>query len=88
MYKFHYDYIQNKCGNKSKLLFTLLLFLVSEIKTENVYDYYSKNKEIFSNRSAKSKRYNDSNVLIVGKMKDKMGSVPFDQVFESKPELH
>lgn len=88
MYKFHYDYIQNKCGNKSKLLFTLLLFLVSEIKTENVYDYYSKNKEIFNNRSDKSKRYDDSNVLIVGKMKDKIGSVPFDQVFESKPKLH
>ena len=36
MYKFHYDYIKNRYGNKSKLLFTDIDSLMYEIKTENV----------------------------------------------------
>ena len=57
MYEFHYDYIKNKYGNKSRLLFTDTDSLAYKIETENVYDDFSKNKEMFdfSNFSAKSK---------------------------------
>ena len=43
-----------------------------EIKTEDIYDDFSKDIEMFdfSNYSAKSKYYDDSNKLVVGKMKD------------------
>ena len=43
-----------------------------EIKTEDVYGGFSKDKEIvdFSNYNAKSKYYGDSNKLVVGKIKD------------------
>ena len=43
-----------------------------EIKTEDVYEGFSKHKEMFdfSNFSAKSKYYDDSNKLMAGKMKD------------------
>ena len=43
-----------------------------EIKTEDVYENFSKDKEMFnfSNYSAKSK-YDDSNKLVLGKMKMK-----------------
>ena len=60
MYKFHYDYIKNKYDNKSKLLFTNNDGLMYEIKTEEVYEDFSSNKEIFnfSNYSTKSKYYN------------------------------
>ena len=60
MYKFHYDYIKNKYDNKSKLLFTNNDGLMYEIKTEEVYEDFSSNKEIFnfSNYSPKSKYYN------------------------------
>ena len=44
MYEFHYDYIKNKCENKSKLLFGDTDSLSQEIKTENVYEYFSSNK--------------------------------------------
>ena len=47
--------------------------LVYEIETKNVYDDFSKNKEIFdfSNYSVKSKYYHDLNELAFGKMKMK-----------------
>ena len=53
MYNFHYHYIKNKYGNKSKLLFTDTDSLMYEIKTEEIFD--------FSNYSTKSKYYHNSN---------------------------
>ena len=47
MYEFHYDYIKNKYDNKSKLLFTDTDSLMYEIKTEDVYEDFSSNKEMF-----------------------------------------
>ena len=45
MYEFHYDYIKNKYHKKSKLLFTHILMY--KIKTEDVYEDFSSNKEMF-----------------------------------------
>ena len=52
-----------------------------EIKSEDVYEGFRKDKEIFhfSNYSAKSKYYDDSNKLIVGKMVDKTGAVAIEK---------
>ena len=47
IYKFHYNYIKHKYGNNSRLLFTDIYSLVYEIKTEDVYEYFSKDKQIF-----------------------------------------
>ena len=60
-YEFHYDYIKNKYGNKSKLLFTDTDSLMYETKAENVYEDFSSNKEMFdlSNHSVKSKYYDN-----------------------------
>ena len=67
MYEFHYDYIKNKYDNKSKLLFTDTDSFMYEIKTENVYEGFSSNKEIFdfSNYLTESKYYDDSNKLVI-----------------------
>ena len=46
-YEFHYDYVKNKYGNNSRLLFTDTDSLVYEIKTEDVYEDYNKDKKIF-----------------------------------------
>ena len=72
MYQFHYDYIKNKYDSNSKLLLTDTDTLMHEIKTEDVYEDFSNNKEMFnfSNYSSKSKYYNNSNKLVVFKMKD------------------
>ena len=47
MYEFHYDYIKNKYGNNSKLLFTDADSLLYEIKIRDVYEDFSKDKEMF-----------------------------------------
>ena len=48
MYEFHYNYIKNKYGNNSRLLFTDTDSLMYEIKTENVYEGFSNDKEMFN----------------------------------------
>ena len=47
MYEFHYDYIKNKYGNNSRLLFTDTDSLMYEIKTKDVYEDFSNNTEMF-----------------------------------------
>ena len=90
MYEFHYDYIKNKYDNKSKLLFTYTDSLVYEIKTEDVYEDFSRNKEMFrfSNYSANSKYYDDSNKLVIGKMKDETGGVAIKESVGLKPKMY
>ena len=63
MNQFHYDYIKNKYGTNSGLLFIYTDSLMYEIKTEAVYEDFSNNKEMFdlSNYSTKSKHYDNSN---------------------------
>ena len=77
MYKFHFDYIKKRYGNNSRLLFIDTDSLMYEIKTEDIYEDFSKVKEMFefSNYSAESKYYDDSDNLVVGKMKDKTGGI-------------
>ena len=67
MYVFHYDYIKNKCRNYySRLLLNDTDSLMYEIQTEDVYEYFSKDKEMFdfSNYSPKLK-YDESNKLVM-----------------------
>ena len=73
MYKFHYDY-------KSKLLF----------KTEDVYEDFSSDKEMFdfSNYSTKLKYYDNSNKLVIGKMKDETASTVIEGFVGLKPMMY
>ena len=63
IYEFHSDYIKIKYGNNSTLLFTDSDSLMYEIKTEDIFEDFSNNKEMFdfSNYSVKSKFYDGSN---------------------------
>ena len=56
---------------------------INTVKTQDyysLYEYFSKDKEMFnlSNYSAKSKYYDNSNKLVVGKMKDETGGVAIE----------
>ena len=90
MFEFHYDYIKNKYGEKLRLLFTDNESLVYEIETENIYDGFNNNKEMFdfSNYSTKSKYYDNSNALVVGKRKYEMGGVAIEEFVELKPKIY
>ena len=72
MYKFHYDRVKNQYSNNLTLLFMYTDILMYKIKTEDLYKELSKDKKIFyfSNSSAKLKYFDDSNKLMVRKMKD------------------
>ena len=61
-----------------------------EIKTEHVYEDFSSNKEIFdfSNYSTKSKYYDSSNRLIIGKMRDETRSVTIEEFVGLKPKMY
>ena len=72
MYEFHYDYIENKYSNNSRLLFTDTDSLMYKIKTKDVYEGLSNDKQMFDfiNYSSKSKYYENSNKLVAGKLKN------------------
>ena len=77
MYEFRYDYVKNIYGSKSKLLFLDTDSLMYEIKTKDVCEVLTAIKKMFSfsNYSTKSKYYNNSNKLVIGKIKDENGGV-------------
>ena len=90
MYEFHCDYLKNIYENKSKLLFTDTDSLMYEIKTEDVYEDFSSNEEMFdfSNYSTKSKYYDNSNKLVIGKIKGKTGGVAIEEFAGLKPKMY
>ena len=90
MYEFHYDYIKNKYDSNPRLLFTDIHCLIYEIKTEDVYGDFSNNKEMFDfyNYSHASKYYDDSNKLVVGKMKDETTGVAIKEFSKLKPKTY
>ena len=73
IYNFYQDYIKNKYDNNSRLLFTDTHRLMYEIKTEDVYEDFSSDKERFDfgNYSTKSKYCDNSSKLVISKTKDK-----------------
>ena len=69
LFKFHYKYIKNKYS--AKLLFTDTGSLVHETKTEDVYEDFYKDKNLFdfSDYPQHSKFFDAANKIVIGKMK-------------------
>ena len=59
-----------------------------EIKTEDVYEDFSSDKEMFdfSNYTIKSKYYDNSNKLVISKMKDETADVPITEFVGFRPK--
>ena len=70
MYEFHYKYIKNKFD--AKFLFTDTDSLVYEIKTEDVYEDFYLDKDLFdlSDYPLHSKFFDPVNQKVIGEMKD------------------
>ena len=90
MNEFYYDYIKNKYGKNSRLLVTDSDSLTYAIKTENVYEGFSKYKEMFdfNNYATESKYYDNSNKVLAGKMKDEITGAAVKEMFRLKPETY
>ena len=90
MCEFHHNYIKNICNYKSKLLFTDTDSLMYEIKTDDFYEDFSCNKEMFdfSNYSTKSKYDDDSNKLVIRKMKDETDGVASEEFLGLKAKMY
>ena len=67
MYEFHYDSIKNMVTTQDYYSLTMTTW-----RMKRVYEDFSEEKEMFdfSYYSGKSKYYNNSNKLVVDKMKD------------------
>ena len=60
-----------------------------EIKSEDIYEDFGSHKELFDfiNYSTKSKYYDNSNKLVIGKMKDETASVTIKEFVGLKPKM-
>ena len=78
MYDFHYNYIKKKYGSNATLLFTDTDSLTYDIKTEDLYSDFGKDKEKFdfSNFNENSEFYDPTNKRVIGKMKDETAGIP------------
>ena len=90
MCEFHYDYIKSKYSNNSRLLFTDTDSSMCKMKSKAVYKDFSKDKKMIhlSNYSTKLKYYNDSNKLLVDKMKAKTADVATKEFEGLKTKMH
>ena len=77
MYDFHYGYIKRRYGNKAQLLFTDTDSLTYEIETDDVYQDFWKDKDMFDNSdyNKDSPFFYDDNKKVIGKMKDEAAGV-------------
>ena len=89
MYKFRHYYIKNKYDNNSRLVFLNTYSLMHETKMEDAFDF-SKDRKMFdfSNYLAKSKHYDNSNKLVVGKMEYEIGGVAIEELTVLKPKIY
>ena len=79
-----------KTNMVTKLLFTDTDSLRYELKTDDVYEDFSSNKEMFdfSNYSTKSKYHEDSNKIVIGKMKDETAGVVIEEFVGLRPKMY
>ena len=89
MYESHHGNNKNKYCNNSRPSFTDTDSFEYEIKTEDLSEDFSKDKEVFgfSNYSIKSKYYDDSNILIVLKLKGQTDDIAIEPFFGLKPKM-
>ena len=75
MYDFHYNFIKKNFS--AELLFTDTDSLTYEIKSENNYEDFYKQKDLFDyiNYSKDSKFFDESNNKVIGKIKYGFGGI-------------
>ena len=90
MYDFHYNYIKNKYGDKSKLLFTDTDSLTYEIEAEDVYQNFWNDKDKFDNSDypESSPYFDKTNKKVIGKFKDEAAGVPIVEFIGLRSKMY
>jgi len=90
MYDFHYNYIKEKYGNKAKLLFTDTDSLTYEIETEDVYQDFWNNKDLFDNSDypESSPYFDNRNKKIIGKFKDEACGISITEFIGLRSKMY
>ena len=88
MYDFHYNFIKKNFD--AELLFTDTDSLTYEIKSENVYEEFFKWKDLFdfSNYSKDSNFFDETNIKLIGKMKDEFREVIVTEFVGLKSKMY
>ncbi len=93
MYRFHYDYVKPKWGDKAKLLFTDTDSLCYEIQTDDVYKDISENVSEWFDTSNYDKNHPSGipagkNKKVIGFYKDECGGIPVTEFVGLKPKSY
>ena len=88
MYDLHQSFIKKQFD--AKLLFTDTDSLISEIKSEDVYEKFFNYKYFFdfSNYPKDSKFFDLTNKKVIGKMKDESEGKAIDEFVRLKSKMH
>ena len=89
-FRFHYNVIKAKYGDRASLLFTDTDSLVYSIQTEDLYQDMWNDKHLYdlSDYPTDSNFYEDTNKKVVGKMKDEVPSGIVAEVVALKPKVY
>ena len=90
MYDFHYNYIKSKYGDKTRLLFTDTDSLTYEIKADDVYQDFWKDKHLFDNSdyTKNSPFFDNSNKKVIGKFKDEAEGIPITELVGLRSKMY
>ena len=90
MYDFHYNYIKEKYGDKSKLLFTDTDSLTYEIEAEDVYRDFWDDKDRFDNSDypENSPYFDKTNKKVIGKFKDEAAGIPITEFVGLRSKMY
>ncbi|XP_068691018.1 uncharacterized protein [Montipora foliosa] len=90
MYDFHYNYMKQKYGSKTKLLFTDTDSLTYEIETNDVYQDFWNNKDKFDNSdySQDSQYFDRTNKKVIGKFKDETAGMPITEFVGLRSKMY
>ena len=85
MYDFHYNFIKKNFN--AELLFTDTDSLAYEIKSKNVYEEFKICSILVIIRKIQS-FFDNTNINVIGKMKDEFGGVIIDEFIGLKPNMY
>ena len=90
MYKFHYDEMRSRYGDRARLLFTDTDSLAYEIRTKDWYQDMANMLPLMdtSNYPQDNQLYSDANKKVIGKMKDETAGQPIEELVGLRSKMY